>query len=69
MVTRCQIEAAPILLPEEGTAKWELCNGGVVAPKGFKASGVSASLRSLGVRPDLSLVVSECDAAAAGRET
>eukprot|EP00958_Prasinococcus_capsulatus_P030529 scaffold8173_cov672-Prasinococcus_capsulatus_cf.AAC.1 len=67
LVSVCSIDAAPILFPETSSA-WEVCEGGVVAPLGFKASGVSAGLRSYGTsRPDLTLVVSDCPAAAAGR--
>ncbi len=39
--------------------------GGVCAPKGFKASGISCGIRKKG-KKDLALIVSECRAAAAG---
>lgn len=40
--------------------------GGVVAPKGFKAAGVSCGIKRQKGRNDLALIVSETEAAAAG---
>ena len=42
-------------------------NGGVSTPKGFLASGVHAGLKK--VKKDMALIVSECDAVAAGAFT
>ncbi|NJO40183.1 MAG: bifunctional ornithine acetyltransferase/N-acetylglutamate synthase [Cyanobacteria bacterium CRU_2_1] len=46
-------------------ADWQEIPGGVTAPKGFKASGITAGLKPSGT-PDLALIVSEVDAIAAG---
>ncbi|MBW4464979.1 MAG: bifunctional ornithine acetyltransferase/N-acetylglutamate synthase [Pegethrix bostrychoides GSE-TBD4-15B] len=46
-------------------ADWQEITGGVTAPKGFKASGIAAKLKSSGA-PDLALIFSEVDAIAAG---
>jgi glutamate N-acetyltransferase/amino-acid N-acetyltransferase len=46
-------------------AEWHQIDGGVTAPKGFKAAGVTAGLKPSGT-PDLALIVSETDAIAAG---
>jgi len=41
-------------------------SGGIVAPKGFKGSGVSCGIKQQKGRSDLALILSEVDAAAAG---
>jgi len=46
-------------------ADWQEILGGVTAPKGFKASGITAGLKPSGA-PDLALIVSEVEAIAAG---
>ncbi|ERN41327.1 glutamate N-acetyltransferase/amino-acid acetyltransferase [Rubidibacter lacunae KORDI 51-2] len=46
-------------------AEWHAIDGGVTAPKGFKAAGIAAGLKPSGA-PDLALIVSETDAIAAG---
>lgn len=49
---------------EHGKAQWQVIEGGVTAPKGYKAAGISAGLKTSGA-PDLALIVSENDAIAA----
>ncbi len=44
---------------------WHVVNGGITAPKGFRAAGVVAGLKSSGAK-DLALILSETDAIAAG---
>ena len=44
---------------------WQVVNGGITAPKGFRAAGVVAGLKSSGAK-DLALILSETDAIAAG---
>ncbi|MBD2577440.1 bifunctional ornithine acetyltransferase/N-acetylglutamate synthase [Oscillatoria sp. FACHB-1406] len=44
---------------------WQVIEGGVTAPKGYKAAGIKAGLKPSGA-PDLALIVSETDAMAAG---
>eukprot|EP00899_Mesostigma_viride_P017047 jgi/Mesvir1/25343/Mv14025-RA.1 len=61
-----EIDNAPLPLPP---GPWKEIPGGVVAPKGFKAFGMYAKLRARGERPDLSLVVSDTPAVAAGAFT
>jgi glutamate N-acetyltransferase / amino-acid N-acetyltransferase len=46
-------------------ADWQVISGGVTAPKGFKAAGITAGLKPSGA-PDLALIVSETEAIAAG---
>lgn len=46
-------------------ADWQEVAGGVTAPKGYKAAGITAGLKPSGL-PDLALIVSEVDAIAAG---
>jgi len=46
-------------------ADWQVVSGGVTAPKGFIAAGVSAGLKSTGAK-DLALILSRTDAIAAG---
>ncbi|MGD1919030.1 MAG: bifunctional ornithine acetyltransferase/N-acetylglutamate synthase [Pleurocapsa sp.] len=46
-------------------ADWQVVNGGVTAPKGFIAAGISAGLKSTGAK-DLALILSQTDAIAAG---
>jgi glutamate N-acetyltransferase/amino-acid N-acetyltransferase len=46
-------------------ADWQEIPGGVTAPKGFKAAGVTAGLKPSGA-PDLALILSDVDAIAAG---
>jgi glutamate N-acetyltransferase/amino-acid N-acetyltransferase len=44
---------------------WQQISGGITAPKGYKAAGITAGLKPSGL-PDLTLIVSEVDAIAAG---
>ncbi|MEM6838461.1 MAG: bifunctional ornithine acetyltransferase/N-acetylglutamate synthase [Cyanobacteria bacterium P01_C01_bin.120] len=44
---------------------WQVVEGGVTAPKGFRAAGVAAGLKPSGA-PDLALIVSDTAAIAAG---
>lgn len=44
---------------------WQVVEGGVTAPKGFRAAGIAAGLKPSGA-PDLALIVSDSDAIAAG---
>ncbi|MCS6813933.1 MAG: bifunctional ornithine acetyltransferase/N-acetylglutamate synthase [Cyanobacteria bacterium] len=46
-------------------AEWQQIPGGVTAPKGYQASGITAGLKPSG-SPDLALIVSEVEAIAAG---
>ncbi|HTL90445.1 MAG TPA: bifunctional ornithine acetyltransferase/N-acetylglutamate synthase [Leptolyngbya sp.] len=46
-------------------ADWQQISGGITAPKGYKAAGITAGLKPSGL-PDLALIVSEVDAIAAG---
>ena len=46
-------------------ADWQEIDGGVTAPKGFKAAGIVAALKPSGA-PDLALICSETEAIAAG---
>jgi glutamate N-acetyltransferase / amino-acid N-acetyltransferase len=46
-------------------ADWQVVEGGITAPKGFRAAGVTAGLKPSGA-PDLALIVSDCEAIAAG---
>ncbi len=46
-------------------ADWQVVEGGVTAPKGFRAAGIAAGLKPSGA-PDLALIVSDTDAIAAG---
>lgn len=46
-------------------ADWQVIEGGVTAPKGFRAAGVVAGLKPSGA-PDLALIVSDSEAIAAG---
>jgi len=46
-------------------ADWQVVEGGVTAPKGFRAAGIKAGLKPSGA-PDLALIVSDSDAIAAG---
>lgn len=46
-------------------AEWHEIEGGVTAPKGFRAAGIAAGLKPSGA-PDLALIVSDVDAIAAG---
>ncbi|MEL7144470.1 MAG: bifunctional ornithine acetyltransferase/N-acetylglutamate synthase, partial [Cyanobacteria bacterium J06573_11] len=46
-------------------ADWQVVAGGVTAPKGFKAAGITAGLKPSGA-PDLALIVSDSEAIAAG---
>ncbi|NEQ53212.1 MAG: bifunctional ornithine acetyltransferase/N-acetylglutamate synthase, partial [Leptolyngbya sp. SIO3F4] len=48
----------------QGDSQWQVITGGVTAPKGFRAAGLSAGLKVSGA-PDLGLIVSENDAIAA----
>lgn len=44
---------------------WQVISGGVTAPRGYRATGMTAGLKPSGA-PDLALIVSEVDAIAAG---
>ncbi len=44
---------------------WQVIRGGLTAPKGFRAAGITAGLKPSGL-PDLALIVSDVDAIAAG---
>jgi glutamate N-acetyltransferase / amino-acid N-acetyltransferase len=44
---------------------WQEISGGVTAPRGFRAAGITAGLKSSGL-PDLALILSDVDAIAAG---
>ncbi len=44
---------------------WQVIEGGVTAPKGFRAAGITAGLKPSGA-PDLALILSDCEAIAAG---
>ena len=46
-------------------ADWQTVTGSVTAPKGYKASGIVAGLKSSGA-PDLALILSDTEAIAAG---
>jgi glutamate N-acetyltransferase / amino-acid N-acetyltransferase len=46
-------------------ANWHIVSGGVTAPKGFRAAGITAGLKASGL-PDLALVYSETAAIGAG---
>jgi glutamate N-acetyltransferase / amino-acid N-acetyltransferase len=46
-------------------ADWHIISGGVTAPKGFRAAGITAGLKDSGL-PDLALVISDNTAIAAG---
>ncbi|HBL10517.1 MAG TPA: arginine biosynthesis bifunctional protein ArgJ [Cyanobacteria bacterium UBA11162] len=46
-------------------ADWQEITGGVTAPKGYRAAGITAGLKPSGL-PDLALIVSDVDAIAAG---
>ena len=46
-------------------ADWQIVEGGVTAPKGYRAAGIAAGLKASGAK-DLALIVSESDAIAAG---
>ncbi|MEO0539754.1 MAG: bifunctional ornithine acetyltransferase/N-acetylglutamate synthase [Cyanobacteria bacterium P01_A01_bin.105] len=47
---------------------WQIVEGGVTAPKGFKAAGIRAGLKPSGA-PDLAMIVSDNDAIAAATLT
>ena len=44
---------------------WQQIEGGITAPRGFKAAGIVAGLKASG-SPDLALILSDTDAIAAG---
>ena len=46
-------------------ADWQVIEGGVTAPKGFRAAAITAGLKPSGA-PDLALIFSDCEAIAAG---
>jgi glutamate N-acetyltransferase / amino-acid N-acetyltransferase len=46
-------------------ANWHIVPGGVTAPKGFRAAGITAGLKASGL-PDLALIYSETEAIGAG---
>ncbi len=45
--------------------EWQVVSGGITAPKGYRAAGITAGLKASG-SPDLTLIVSDVDAIAAG---
>ncbi|MDX2272057.1 MAG: bifunctional glutamate N-acetyltransferase/amino-acid acetyltransferase ArgJ [Cyanobacteriota bacterium] len=47
------------------TAEWQVISGGITAPRGFRATGIAAGLKPSGA-PDLTLIVSDVAAVAAG---
>ncbi|MGF1591264.1 MAG: bifunctional ornithine acetyltransferase/N-acetylglutamate synthase [Pleurocapsa sp.] len=47
-------------------ADWQVVSGGITAPKGFIAAGISAGLKSTAGAKDLALILSQTDAIAAG---
>ena len=49
----------------EVDSRWKRCTGGVTAPRGFQAGGISAGLKASG-RPDLAVVVAPEAAVCAG---
>lgn len=46
-------------------ADWQVVDGSITAPKGFRATGIAAGLKSSGAK-DLALILSQTDAIAAG---
>ena len=46
-------------------ADWQVVTGGITAPKGYQAAGITAGLKASGAK-DLTLILSETDAIAAG---
>lgn len=46
-------------------SEWQKIDGGITAPKGYKASGITAGLKPSGA-PDLALIISYVEAIAAG---
>ncbi|MGF1491324.1 MAG: bifunctional ornithine acetyltransferase/N-acetylglutamate synthase, partial [Microcoleaceae cyanobacterium] len=46
-------------------SEWKAVEGGITAPKGYRAAGIAAGLKPSGA-PDLALILSEVDAIAAG---
>lgn len=46
-------------------SQWQEIEGGVTAPRGYKAAGITAGLKPSGL-PDLALIVSDVEAIAAG---
>ena len=46
-------------------ADWQVVNGGITAPKGYRAAGITAGLKPSGA-PDLALILSDSEAIAAG---
>ncbi|NET43395.1 bifunctional ornithine acetyltransferase/N-acetylglutamate synthase [Okeania sp. SIO2B3] len=44
---------------------WQMIDGGVTAPKGYRATGITAGLKPSGA-PDLALILSDVDSIAAG---
>lgn len=46
-------------------ADWQVVDGGITAPKGYQAAGIAAGLKASGAK-DLTLILSETDAIAAG---
>jgi glutamate N-acetyltransferase / amino-acid N-acetyltransferase len=49
----------------KGMADWQEISGGITAPKGYQAAGITAGLKPSGL-PDLALIVSDVEAIAAG---
>ena len=51
----------------DDAVKW--IDGGVTAPKGFRAAGVAAAIKPTATKKDCALIVSDCGATAAGTFT
>lgn len=60
-----ELEAAPLLIPE---GAWKEVPGSVVAPKGFRSTGMYSGMRA-GKRADLALIACDVGAVAAGTFT
>ncbi len=50
---------------QKNMADWQVIQGSITAPKGFRAAGITAGLKPSGV-PDLALIVSDTEAITAG---
>uniref|UniRef100_A0ACD5GQZ6 Uncharacterized protein n=1 Tax=Desertifilum tharense IPPAS B-1220 TaxID=1781255 RepID=A0ACD5GQZ6_9CYAN len=46
-------------------SEWHEISGGITAPRGYRAAGITAGLKPSG-QPDLALILSDVDAIAAG---
>lgn len=52
-------------MAQNNATPWQVIAGGITAPKGYQAAGMAAGLKPSGL-PDLTLIVSEVEAIAAG---